>query len=44
MATLSTTFVVAALSIGGKEESKEQGPPINATSKDEEQFIQYAYS
>ncbi len=40
MATLGTTFVGAALAMGGKEKSKDQGPPINATSKDEEKFIQ----
>lgn len=44
MATLGTAFVGGALALGGKEKSKEQGPPINATSKEEEQFIQYAYS
>ena len=41
MATLGTTFAGIALAMGGKEKSKEQGPPINAASKDEEQFIQY---
>ena len=44
IATLGTTFAGAALAVGGKEKKKEQGPPINATSKDEEQFIQYAGS
>lgn len=41
MATLGVTFAGGALAMGGKEKAKEQGPPINATSKDEEQFIQY---
>lgn len=41
MATLGTTFAGAALAMGGKEKVKEKGPPINAASKDEEQFIQY---
>ena len=44
MGTLGTAFVGAALALGGKEKKKEQGPPINATSKDEEEFIQYADS
>ncbi|KAI9754347.1 MAG: Leukocyte receptor cluster (LRC) member 8 [Chaenotheca gracillima] len=39
MATLGTTFAVAALSMGGEKKTKEQGPPINATSTDEESFI-----
>jgi len=26
---------------GGDKKKKESGPPINATSKDEEKFIQY---
>lgn len=41
MITLGTTAGVAAFSMAGKEKAKEQGPPINATSKEEEQFIQY---
>jgi F-type H+-transporting ATPase subunit k len=39
MATLGTTFAVAFLSMGGDKKSKEQGPPINAKSPDEENFI-----
>ncbi len=44
MATLGTTFAGAAFAMGGKEKAKEQGPPINASSKDEEDFIQYVHS
>jgi F-type H+-transporting ATPase subunit k len=39
MATLGTTFGLAALSMGGSERKKSQGPPINAQSPDEEKFI-----
>ena len=28
----------------GGSKTKEQGPPINASSKEEEQFIQYVWS
>ena len=40
MITLGTTFSVAALSMGGGDKKKAQAPPINASSKEEEQFIQ----
>ncbi|KAI9662898.1 MAG: hypothetical protein M1821_007945 [Bathelium mastoideum] len=41
MATLGTFFATGAyFSSGGKKEA-QQTPPINATSKDEENFIQY---
>ncbi|KAF2455006.1 hypothetical protein BDY21DRAFT_350896 [Lineolata rhizophorae] len=40
MATLATAFGGSYLAMGGKSKGKEQGPPINATSKDEENFIQ----
>jgi len=40
MATLGTMFGGVALAMGGKTKAKEQGPPINATSTDEEKFIQ----
>lgn len=44
MATLGTTFGLIALAMGGKEKAaKEQGPPINAASKDEEAFIQFVH-
>lgn len=43
MATLGTTFVGSWLAMrGGKAE--QQGPPINAKSKEEESFIKYALS
>ncbi|KAK4498868.1 hypothetical protein PRZ48_009378 [Zasmidium cellare] len=39
--TLSTLFVGGwAMSGGSKKQSAQQGPPINASSKDEENFIQ----
>ncbi|KAL9621301.1 MAG: hypothetical protein Q9160_004192 [Pyrenula sp. 1 TL-2023] len=40
MATLGTVFAGSWASTRGGEKKKEQGPPINATSKDEENFIQ----
>ncbi|KAL2218139.1 hypothetical protein M432DRAFT_418775 [Thermoascus aurantiacus ATCC 26904] len=41
MATLGTLFGGVWLATrGGDKKKKEQGPPINASSKDEEQFIQ----
>lgn len=42
MATLGTTFVATYLAMPAKTQGKEAGPPINAASKDEEKFIQYA--
>ena len=41
MMTLGTIFTGTAYAMSGKEKAKEQGPAINAGSKDEEQFIQY---
>ncbi|KAK5016578.1 hypothetical protein BJ546DRAFT_1059174 [Cryomyces antarcticus] len=40
MATLGTTFLGAFAAMGGSKASQQSGPPINATSKDEEKFIQ----
>ncbi|KAJ5807073.1 hypothetical protein N7474_010665 [Penicillium riverlandense] len=41
MATLGTMFAGSWLAMGGGEKPKTaQGPPISASSKDEEQFIQ----
>lgn len=41
IATLSTMFVGGWMLAGGKKkEQQQQGPPINASSKDEENFIQ----
>ncbi|PGH30074.1 hypothetical protein GX50_07179 [[Emmonsia] crescens] len=40
MATLGTTFLGTYLAMPAKTD-KKQGPPIKASSKDEEQFIQY---
>lgn len=42
MATLGTTFAGAYLAMPSKSGEKETRPPINAASKDEEKFIQYA--
>lgn len=44
MITLGTSAAIAAVSMGGQQKAKADGPPINATSKDEEKFIQYAHA
>lgn len=44
MITLGAAAAIGAVSVGGKQKAKTDGPPINATSKDEEKFIQYAHS
>ena len=44
MATLGSMFAAGAYFMGGKEVAKQQGPAINAASKDEEKFIQYVGS
>jgi F-type H+-transporting ATPase subunit k len=45
MATLGTTFVGSWLALrGGSKPEKEQGPPINAKSKEEENFVKYGIS
>jgi F-type H+-transporting ATPase subunit k len=41
MATLGTLFGGSWLAMRGGEKKTAQGPPINASSKDEEAFIQY---
>lgn len=41
MLTLGTFAAGTAFAMSGKEKAKEQGPPINASSKDEEEFIQF---
>jgi len=43
MATLGTTGLVSYLSMSGGSK-KEQGPALNATSKDEEKFIKYVWA
>ena len=43
MATLGTLFVGSWAAMGGSKKPG-QAPPINATSKDEEKFIQYVYA
>ncbi|KAF7502554.1 hypothetical protein GJ744_005493 [Endocarpon pusillum] len=40
MATLSALFGGSYLAMRGGEKKTAQGPPINASSKDEEAFIQ----
>ncbi|KAM0796101.1 hypothetical protein BDR22DRAFT_893621 [Usnea florida] len=40
MLTLGTFAAGTAYFMGGEKKVKEQGPPINAGSKDEEAFIQ----
>ena len=44
MLTLGTFFAGTAYAMGGEKKVKEQGPPINAGSKDEEAFIQFVNS
>ena len=44
MATLGTMAAIGAFSLGGSKKAKAEGPPTNATSKDEEAFIQYVKS
>lgn len=41
MITLGVSFAGGALAMRGDTKAKEQGPPINATSKEEENFIKY---
>ena len=44
MLTLGTTAGGIALAMRGKGTAKEKAPPINASSKEEEAFIQLVYS
>ena len=44
IATLSTLFVGSWAAMGGKKADAQKGPPINASSKDEEDFVQYVYN
>ena len=44
MLTLGTTGAGIAYAMSGEKKAKEQGPPINASSKDEEAFIQFVHS
>ena len=42
MGVLGTTFAGAFFAMSGGDKKKtEQGPPVNASSKDEEKFIKY---
>ena len=41
MATLGTLFAGSALALGGGQKAKQEGPPINAQSTEEEKFIQF---
>ena len=40
MATLGTLFAGSAYALGGEKKAKQEGPPINAQSTEEEKFIQ----
>ena len=40
MATLGATVAGSYFAVSGGDKSKQKGPPVNAQSKDEEQFIQ----
>ena len=42
MATLGVTFAGVYLSRGGNKNA-DQGPPLNAKSKEEESFIKYVF-
>ena len=44
MATLGVFGAIGAWAMTGKQKAKQDGPPINATSKDEEKFIQYVHA
>ncbi|KAH7131852.1 hypothetical protein B0J11DRAFT_520222 [Dendryphion nanum] len=39
IATLTTTFAGSWLAMRGGDKPEQQGPPLNAKSKDEENFI-----
>ncbi|EPS37437.1 hypothetical protein H072_8866 [Dactylellina haptotyla CBS 200.50] len=41
MATLGAVFGISWLSMGGSSKKTQTTPPIQASSKDEENFIQY---
>lgn len=41
MATLGTLFAGSAYALGGEKKAKQEGPPINAQSTEEEKFIQF---
>jgi F-type H+-transporting ATPase subunit k len=41
MGVLGSTFAGAFLALSGGDKKAQQGPPVNAASKDEEKFIQY---
>ncbi|QKX54844.1 uncharacterized protein TRUGW13939_01933 [Talaromyces rugulosus] len=40
MGVLGSTFAGAFLALSGGDKKAQQGPPVNAASKDEEKFIQ----
>jgi F-type H+-transporting ATPase subunit k len=45
MLTLGSLFVGSAYAMSGEDKKKkDQGPPINASSKEEENFIQYVHA
>ena len=44
MLTLGTTFGLTAFAMSGGDKNKEQAAPLNASSKEEERYIQYAHT
>ncbi len=44
MAVLGTMTAVTWAAVGGSSAKKAQGPPINASSSDEEKFIKYGWT
>ncbi|RDW69443.1 hypothetical protein BP6252_08463 [Coleophoma cylindrospora] len=40
MAVLGSMFVGVSMATGGSKAAKAQGPPINASSPDQEKFVQ----
>ena len=41
MLTLGTTFSLSYLAMSGGDKTKDQSPSLNASSKEEERYIQY---
>jgi hypothetical protein len=43
MITLGTTFATAGYFLSGSPADKAKGPPIGASSKEEESFVKYVH-